>query len=45
MQSIDNKVVSRIYGKHRGWVFTPNHFLDLGSRTASLRACMDRKYL
>jgi len=34
MQSIDNKVVSRIYGKKRGWVFTPNHFLDLGSRTA-----------
>ena len=33
-QSIDNKVVSRIYGKKRGWVFTPNHFLDLGNRTA-----------
>ena len=33
-QSIKNKVVSRIYGKNRGWVFTPNHFLDLGSRTA-----------
>jgi len=29
-QSIDNKVVSRIYGKKRGWVFTKNHFLDLG---------------
>ena len=34
MQSIDNKVVSRIYGKKRGWVFTPMHFLDLGSRMA-----------
>ena len=33
-QSIDNKVLSRIYGKKRGWVFTPVHFLDLGSRTA-----------
>ena len=33
-QSIENKIVSRIYGKKRGWVFTPNHFLDLGSRTA-----------
>jgi len=33
-QSIKNKVVSRIYGKNRGWVFTPNHFLDLGNRTA-----------
>ncbi len=33
-QSIENKIVSRIYGKKRGWVFTPNHFLDLGRRTA-----------
>ncbi|MGA1842779.1 MAG: DUF6088 family protein [bacterium] len=33
-QGIENKVVSRIYGKNRGWVFTPNHFLDLGSRAA-----------
>jgi len=33
-QTIDNKVVSRIYGKKRGWVFTPINFLDLGSRAA-----------
>lgn len=33
-QSIDSKVLSRIYGHRRGWVFTPAHFLDLGSRTA-----------
>ena len=33
-QTIDNKVVSRIYGKKRGWVFTPITFLDLGSRMA-----------
>jgi len=33
-QSIENKIVSRIYGNKRGWVFTPNHLLDLGSRTA-----------
>jgi hypothetical protein len=33
-QTVENKVVSRIYGKGRGWVFTPNHFLDLGSRSA-----------
>jgi hypothetical protein len=33
-QSIENKIVSRIYGNQRGWVFTPNHFLDIGSRTA-----------
>jgi hypothetical protein len=34
LQSIDFKVLSRIYGKGRGWVFTPNHFVDLGSRKA-----------
>ena len=33
-QSIDNRILSRIYGRHRGWVFTPITFLDLGSRTA-----------
>ena len=33
-QSIDNNILSRIYGGHRGWVFTPITFLDLGSRTA-----------
>lgn len=37
-QSIYNKVLNRIYGKHRGWVFTPNHFLDLGSRMAVSKA-------
>ena len=31
MQTLENKVISRIYGKKRGWVFTPSHFLDLGS--------------
>ena len=31
MQSIDNKIISRIYGKGRGWCFTPNNFLDLGT--------------
>lgn len=34
MQSIDERLVSRVYGKKRGWVFTPNHFKDLGSRQA-----------
>jgi len=33
-QSIDYKVLSRIYGHKGGWVFTPSHFLDLGTRTA-----------
>ena len=31
MQSIDNKIISRIYGKGRGWCFTPKSFSDLGS--------------
>ncbi len=33
-QTMENMITSRIYGKHRGWVFTPIHFLDLGSRAA-----------
>ena len=31
-QSITKSVTSRIYGRGRGGVFTPNDFLDLGSR-------------
>lgn len=34
IQSINNKVYSRIVGHGRGWVFTPTNFKDLGSRTA-----------
>lgn len=34
MQSIDNKVIKRIRGWGCGSVFTPNMFLDLGSRAA-----------
>ena len=33
-QSIDNKIRNRIYGHGKGWVFTPVHFSDLGSRDA-----------
>jgi len=33
-KSTDSKILNRIYGHHRGWVFTPNHFKDLGSRNA-----------
>ena len=33
-QSIDNRIIKRIYGHGRGWVFTPTHFSDLGSRDA-----------
>ena len=34
MQTIDNKLRSRIYGSGRGSVFTPNAFLDIGGRDA-----------
>jgi hypothetical protein len=33
-ESIDNKVISRIFAYGKGWVFTPAHFFDLGSRDA-----------
>ena len=33
-QSIENMVFNRICSKNKGWVFTPNNFLDLGNRTA-----------
>jgi hypothetical protein len=34
MQSLDNKLLSRVYGTGRGSVFTQDGFLDLGSRAA-----------
>ncbi len=33
-KSVQNKLLARIYGKGRAWVFTPNQFLDLGSRSS-----------
>ena len=33
-QSIEDKMVSRIYGNGRGWVFSQADFADLGSRSA-----------
>ena len=33
-QSIEDKMVSRIYGKGRGWAFSQADFADLGSRSA-----------
>ncbi|MBC7818167.1 MAG: hypothetical protein IAG10_14870 [Planctomycetaceae bacterium] len=38
MQTIEEKVLSRIYGKKRGWVFTPAAFLDLGSSESVWKA-------
>ncbi len=34
MQSIDSRIVSRIYGRGKGCVVTPGDFMDLGSRQA-----------
>ena len=34
MQPIENKVISRIYGKGRGWAFFKKDFVDLGSAAA-----------
>ena len=33
-QSIHSKIFARVFGTGRGYVFTPNDFLDLGSRSA-----------
>ena len=38
LQSMENRIFNRICSKNRGWVFTPSHFLDLGSRTAVAQA-------
>jgi len=38
LQSMENRIFNRICSKNRGWVFTPSHFLDLGSRTAMAQA-------
>lgn len=34
MPSLESKIQSRVHGSGRGAVFTPTHFLDLGSRAA-----------
>jgi len=43
MQSVDSKVLSRIYGHKRGWVFIPSHFSGLGSRDAVASALKRHK--
>ena len=42
-QSVDKAVLRRIKGHGRGWVFTPAHFKDLGSRTAVATALKRHK--
>jgi hypothetical protein len=47
-QSIDNKIVNRIYGSKGGAAFTPSDFLDLGSRRAvdlALHRLVQRKVI
>ena len=34
MISIEKRIIYRIRAKGRGWIFSPRHFLDLGSRKA-----------
>lgn len=38
MQSVENKIVSRIYGNQRGWSFSKNDFLDLGGDDLARKA-------
>lgn len=33
-QSVVDKVIARVYGKGRGWAFSPKDFTDLGSRNS-----------
>ena len=40
-QSVDSKMQARIQAKRPGWVFTPAHFFDLGSRDA-VATCLKR---
>lgn len=42
-QSIDTLILERIRSHEEGWVFTPRHFSDLGSRTAVASALKRHK--
>jgi hypothetical protein len=44
IKTTDNQIISRIYGHGRGWVFTPDHFKDLGSRDAIASALKRHKH-
>ncbi len=41
MQSIDNQIISRIYGHGRGWSFSKKDFVDLGG-DAAIRKALSR---
>ncbi len=41
--STDSQILKRVRGHGKGWVFTPNHFNDLGSRDAIASALKRHK--
>jgi len=43
LHSTDSQTLKRIRGHGKGWVFTPNHFRDLGSRDAVASALKRHK--
>ena len=38
MESIDDRIISRIYGHQRGWIFSKNDFLDIAGDAAVRKA-------
>lgn len=38
MDSVEEKIVKRIYANHRGWAFSKNDFLDIGSDDSTRKA-------
>jgi hypothetical protein len=42
-KNTDSQILRRIYGHGMGWVFTPSHFKDLGSRDAIASALKRHK--
>jgi hypothetical protein len=43
LHSTDSQILKRVRGHGKGWVFTPNHFNDLGSRDAVASALKRHK--
>lgn len=43
IKTVDEQILSRIYGNKRGWVFTPDHFKHLGSRDSIASALKRHK--
>jgi hypothetical protein len=44
IKTVDEQILSRIYGNRRGWVFTPDNFKHLGSRDSIASALKRHKY-